>query len=180
MIDKYYKYTDAEIKQILKNIVILCDTREQQNKHITSEFEKQGIQYKDYKLNVGDYSVMLPPMAELNINRPLYFDKSITIERKGSLDELASNLTKDRERLKDEFTRAIATGRQVYLIIEDSNGYDNILKHNYHSQLNEKAFIASLLSFQHKYNLNIVFLDKQNVASYIYNILYYYIRNTLV
>ena len=39
-------YTDKEYRQLIKNMVILCDTRDKTNEHILTEFDKQKIEYK--------------------------------------------------------------------------------------------------------------------------------------
>jgi len=98
-------YTDKEIKELLKSLVILIDTREQENTNIIEFLERKKVSYKTKALNFGDYSFFLPENKELGIQRDLYFDREIVIERKGSLSELAGNLTKDRERFEKELIR---------------------------------------------------------------------------
>jgi len=173
----HYRYTEAEAKQILKGMVILCDTREQRNGHILEAFDRVKVAHKPYKLDVGDYSAMLPAMPELGILRPLYFDRSLVVERKGSLNELSDNMTKDRERLRDEFSRA--KGMKLHLLIEGAS-YGDILAHRYDTKLGEKAFFASLLSFQQRYNLNVSFIEKENTGAFIYLLLYYHVRDYLL
>ena len=41
-----YKYTEAEEKELLSSIVILVDTKEKVNNHITDYFDAHGIPYK--------------------------------------------------------------------------------------------------------------------------------------
>ena len=41
-----YKYTEAEEKELLSSIVILVDTKEKVNNHITDYFDTHGIPYK--------------------------------------------------------------------------------------------------------------------------------------
>ena len=92
------------IKILLDNIVILVDTREKSNAHIIEYFEKRNIKYEIKKLNYGDYSCYIPPVE--NIDNPTFdFREIISIERKADLNELASNLTKGRERFENELKR---------------------------------------------------------------------------
>jgi ERCC4-type nuclease len=172
-----YRYTDPEIKAILKSMVILCDTREQRNEHILQAFDAMPIKHTPQALTTGDYTVMLPALPDFGIMRPLYFDHDIIIERKGSLEELSSNLTKDRERLKDEFTRA--AGVKTFFVIEGAS-LDDILSHRYQTDLSEKSFFASLLTFQQRYDLNTAFISKSRAGALIYSILYYHVRNYLI
>ena len=67
-------YTNSEIKSIIKSMVILCDTREQKNGHITAAFDNAGIRHESRTLNTGDYTVMLPALPEYDLIRPVCFD----------------------------------------------------------------------------------------------------------
>lgn len=55
-----YKYTDSELKALLSSMIVLVDTREQINEHVTAYFDKKKIAYTSMKLDTGDYSAMLP------------------------------------------------------------------------------------------------------------------------
>ena len=55
-----FNITDKELTKIMKNLVILCDTREKDNQAIISFFENKGIKYSCCTLAHGDYSAMLP------------------------------------------------------------------------------------------------------------------------
>jgi len=172
-----YHYSDAEIKSILKSAVVLSDTREQNNTHILTALDKLKVTYKPMSLSFGDYSVMLPAQPEAGINRDMYFDAEITIERKADLDELAGNFTTGRERFKDEMIRA-GTARK-YLLVEQGGGYAAILNRQYCSKLSEKSFFASLLSFQARYGLSVIFCRLEESANIIWGLLYYHIRTWL-
>ena len=52
-------YTDAEIRDNLKTMTIICDTREQQNGHIVGYFDSNQIPHISRKLNAGDYSFLM-------------------------------------------------------------------------------------------------------------------------
>ena len=97
-----YKYTDRELEELIKSMVILIDTREKQNSHLIEYWDKKGILYKKKSLDYGDYSFYVPKNEALNIPRDVYFDKEIVVERKGSLEEISGNLTKERDRLEKE------------------------------------------------------------------------------
>ena len=74
-----FKYKDSEIEKILKSIVILIDTREQENSHIKDYFDKKKIAYKPQKLDYGDYSFCIPRNEALGISRELYFNDIVCI-----------------------------------------------------------------------------------------------------
>lgn len=172
-------YTDTEIKAILKTMVILCDTREQKNQHIKQFFDIKKRRYQDKTLITGDYTAVIPANKDMGIYKPLYFDKSIVIERKGSLEELSGNFTRGRERFKRELTRANADNMEFHLMIEGSS-FTDIINHNYKTELHENAFLATLLSLQCEYGFNIMFIQPADAGLYIERLLYYHVRKYLL
>jgi len=48
---KQYKFSDKDIKELIRSIVVLTDSREKKNSHITDYFIKQGIAYQTTALN---------------------------------------------------------------------------------------------------------------------------------
>ena len=149
-----YKYTDKEIDELVKSMVILCDTREKSNAHVTDWFDKKKITYKSKALSNGDYSFYVPANEDLNIDRDLYFDREIMIERKASLDELSGNFTQNRTRFEEEM--ATYPGKK-YLLVENAD-YEDVVKSNYDTKFSSKAYLASLHAFNHRYDLQIMFM----------------------
>ena len=68
--------TDKEIANILNDMIVLVDSREKKNDHITGYFEKENIKYEVVKLETGDYSFYLPNYGGLGL------DEAIMVERK--------------------------------------------------------------------------------------------------
>lgn len=169
-----YRYTDREIQQLLKSLTILVDTREQQNQHLIDYFDSKKILYEIMKLEVGDYSVMLPNCPELGISRDMYFP--ISIERKNSVDELVQTI-KERTRFENELIRSQKLN--FLLLVEDNKGYESILYGNYLSQYEPKALLGSLKTFEARFGFSTVFISKQYAGNYIYHHSYYYVRNYL-
>ena len=130
---KQYKYADKDIKKLIGSIVVLVDTREKQNRHITDYFDKNNIAYEPTTLSYGDYSFYIPAdVAGENI----YYHRDIVIERKASLEEISSNLTKERERFEKELSLA---PKEKVLLIENAN-YSDVANGNYNTQYNKKSF----------------------------------------
>ena len=176
MLEKY-KYTEAEQKELLKSIVILVDTREKENLHILDYFDKHKIPYKKKALSNADYSFYIPANEKLSIQRDLYYDKEIIIERKRNLEELSMNFCQSRTRFEEEFATSLA--KKKYLLIENANYYD-IIDNNYNTKYNNKSFLATLHSFNHKYDLQIGFMPKDEYSAiYIYTTFQYYLRNLI-
>jgi len=174
----HYRYTDTEIKAILKTAVILTDTREKANDHIISGLDALKVAHKPIALSFGDYSIMLPANQEAGLYRDTFFDRDIIIERKANLDELAGNFSKHREQFKNEMTRA--GGASKYLLIEQGGGYGAIINKQYRAQLSYRAFFASILSFQARYGLNVIFTGPDMSAEIIWGLLYYHVRGWLL
>ena len=169
---KLYKYTKSELDTLLKSMVVLVDTREKENKHITDFFDKYKIEFRFATLNYADYTFYLPRNNDLGIIRDMCFDNLIAIERKNSLEELSGNLAQNRQRFEDELLRASA---RITLMVEDAS-YDDIYNKKYRTKLSEKAFTASIATFKHRYNMDVQFVSKENAGKFIYTEFYYWLR----
>lgn len=157
-------------------MVILVDKREKNIDHLIKYFDKAKIEYKNKSLAYGDYSFYVPKNEKLSIQRDLYFDKKIVIERKGSLEELSGNFTKERDRLEKELSLAPKT---KVILIENAN-YSDIVSGNYNTQYNNKSYWASIHSFWHKYNAPIMFIpDNSYTGFFIRGYFEYYLKNYL-
>jgi ERCC4-type nuclease len=172
-----YHFTDAEVKQLLGSLVVLVDTREQENGHILSYFDQKKILYEKRALSYGDYSIKIPKNDELGVNRDIFFDNSVIVERKGSLDELAGNLTKDRARFESELIRA--KGVNIALMVENAT-YTDLVMGRYRSEYKPKSFVATLATFSARYGLDVNFVDKELAGNWIYHRLYYAVREELL
>lgn len=178
-----YRYTDRELESIIESIVCLCDTREQKNQHILDWLDKfehksgaVGIKHRAKKLTSGDYSFYIPRQDSLGIMGDIYFDNQFIIERKKDLDELSGNLTANRERFANEFTRHPA--RRFHLIVEKGS-YMDIFEHKYgfHNErggIRPNSYIASILAFQVKYNISIHFCDKKRSPELLWGLIRQY------
>ena len=161
--------TDTEIKEKLKGLTIIIDRREQVKEHITDYFDKQKVLYTERSMSVGDYSAMIEDMT---------LEHTVSIERKANLDEIAGNFTAGRERFENEFLRAKAGGTKVFLLIENAS-WSDILLHNYQSKLTPQSLIATLLAWQIRYNITIIFCKPSETGQIIHGILYYAAREAL-
>ena len=170
-----YKYTEKEQKELLDSLIILVDSREKSNKHITDFFDSQKVKYKVMGLSEGDYSFYIPANEKLNIDRDLYFNKDVVLERKNSLEEISGNLTKDRVRFKTEL---IQFKGDMQLMIENSS-YKDLVEGNYNTQYDKKSFTASLHSISSEFGVPFIFIDKEYSGLYIYMHLRYWLRNII-
>lgn len=162
-------WTESELKAELKNLTVICDTREQ-DRHVSEWFEKNKVKSITRKLDTGDYSCQLGDIS---------FERDIVVERKHNLDEICGNFTVERERFEREFMRAKAYGTKVYLIIENAT-WSDIFIGNYRSKLNSKSLVGSLLSWMVRFNITVLFCKPEESARIMYGIFYYYVKEKML
>lgn len=163
-------YNKALLEEYMSKVIILVDNREQVNGHITSYFKKNNIKYKEIYIPTGDYAITMEIDGEIAESA-----FKIVIERKNSVDELVGSL-KHRQRFANEFMRAKKDNVRIQLLVEDPNGYENIMNGNYRSEYLPKALMNSLKAFETRFNFQTVFLNKKYSGHYIYNTLSFYAR----
>ena len=162
-------YTDKEVRERLRELTIICDTREQVNYNIISYLDAKNIPHIERKLDVGDYSFQCGSQT---------YETDVAVERKANLDELAGNLTADRKRFEHEFILAKARGTKMFLLIENA-GWQDIYAHDYKSKLEPKSMIGTLLSWQARYNVTVLFCRAEESPKLIHGIFYYWLKNAL-
>ena len=136
-------YTEKNYKELLSHLVILIDTREQNNKTVTEWFDRNSIKWKSRALKTGDYGFMIESCPELGFSINTYFSDEICIERKNSVSELAGNIanaSKDDDRIFKEFNRMINIDKNYILIENDS--IEDIFTENYKTKLNPTSFLG--------------------------------------
>lgn len=174
------KYSDNQIKKLLNNLVIIIDTREQENKHIIKSLEKNNKRYILKKLDQGDYGAYIEANTEtipLGIIEDYYIE-DIAIERKGSVNELIGNFV-ERERIENEFIRFKENNIKLFLMVEDPDGFEKILRGQFRSRMSRKAAKATYFTFVNRYDISSIFLEKELSALFVHDTLYYYVREKL-
>jgi len=202
-----FNFTEKEINGILKKLVIIVDTREQANDHITEWLDKSKIPYKSQKMDYGDYGCYLPLGSFDGQMRDIYFTDEIVIERKFCIDELASNLKDnktninditaevrelfgekylakvlktDYNRMKQELTSINKYGIEFYIFMEDKLFDKHIREGNFRSKYDPATLYKRFKGLERQFHTLIRPVDKQYMGSEIYNTLRYGVRNILV
>lgn len=136
---------------------------------ITDTFQQQGIRYDRTKLYIGDY---------LEFGNPF-----LCIDRKKSLDELAGNLTVERERFKREIQRAKDTGTTLVILVEQNTYRDGdrriqigsiedlMLWESRYSTVTGEKLYRILVSWCAKYPIRVEFCAKKDTGKRIIEIL---------
>lgn len=203
----HYKFTDKEEKEILNKLIILIDTREQENSHIVEWLDKSKKPHEKLKLDYGDYSCYLPIGSFKGQLRDIYFTDEIVVERKFCIDELAMNLRDnvtninnvnqeiidllgekylakvlktDYNRMKQELTSINKYGIEFYIYLEDKNFDENIRNGKYFSKYDPATLYKRLKALEREFKTVIRPTSKEFMGSEIYNTLRYGVRNILV
>lgn len=173
-----YRYTDKEMKKILDNMVVIVDSREQNNQHIIEFFNKKNIPYKTIKNDFGDYTAMLPAGTLTGFTSDIYFDRDIAIERKNSIDEIAGNLKEDAARIKKELAHMNKYDIKYFFFVEDKNFHENLRNGNFRSQYDPFTLMQRIKKgIEAEYNTVIVPIDKKFIGSEIYYTLQGFVYN---
>ena len=202
-----YKFKDSEIGRILRNLVVLVDTREQANDHIIQYFKDNKIAYKKQKLDYGDYSCMLPVGTFEGQTRDVFFTNDIVVERKFCIDELAMNLKdkktninevnqeiidllgkeylakvlkSDYNRFKQELTSINKGGISFFIALEDHLFDKHLENHAYRALYEPDTLKARLRGLEREFNTVIRPVSKDYIGDLIYTTLKYGVRNILV
>ena len=161
-----------DIDQVMQSFRVVADTREQRTARAVERFKALGPSLERGTLDYGDYC----GNVELPLGGPLYdvtrlISPRCCVERKMSLDELSCSLTRDRERFRKELERASQSGAKVYLLVEEGS-YDAILSHRYSTQFTPNAFMGTIISWEVRYNLTVLFCKPGISGRLIREILY--------
>lgn len=172
------KFTETEINKILKKMVILTDSREQKNDHILQWFDENKIPYEKVKNDYGDYSCKFPKGTIPGIDRDIYMDRLISIERKANIDEIANNLrSENKPRIKAELAHINKYDIRCHLLLEDHLFYKHLREGKFRSLWKPKSLNGSIYGLITEYNVNFEAINKEDAGSKIFNILYYFCKN---
>ena len=138
--------------------IILVDSREQAPLLFASLPTERAT------LATGDYSVK-------------GFERDFCVERK-SVADLVSSTTFERERFERELVRMRGYSFRRLLVV---GSLADIECHNYRSQANPKAIIASLTAFEVRYSLPVCFRETpEAAATQIERWAFYFLRERLI
>lgn len=161
-----------DVDKLMKSFEIICDTREQPTPRARQRYESFGVGYSRGTLKYGDYcgNITLPDGRKLYDSTTTISPKCV-VERKMNLDELAGCFTRGRDRFRREFERAADHGCRVFLLCEDGS-IEKILRHEYRSRFKPKAFLASIIAWNVRYNMQLIFCSQMTSGIMIKEILY--------
>lgn len=152
--------------------LLLVDTREKPKaiESILKSFDFAGIPYTRTKLLFGDY---------MDYNRP-----GIVIDRKQTIQELAKNVTVERDRFVAELERAKAAEARLVILVEQNRYKDRdkwisvkdvsdlMLWSSPHTKIRGEKVFRVLSELIYKYNISVVFCDRRTTGKKILEIIY--------
>lgn len=161
-----------EIDNCLRSMVVLVDTREQDTNRARERYSRFPCQYVRQALSYGDYAYnfVLPDGRRFLDYSSHEVATPIVIERKMNLDELAGCFTRSRKRFEAEFQRANENGARIYLLVENAS-WEKLLSARYRSHYTPTAFLASILAWQIRYGLQLIFCKEETTPVLIHEIL---------
>lgn len=171
----------TEKEKFIKNVVVICDTREQKNNHILSAFDGLGVKHEERKMHFGDYSFICGDDD---------FTLSCVVERKANLNEVWQNITADRARFEKEIDGLFRLTGSAVLMIENCKSREYLRKYTV-PQWEMQAYGRKVSDIgiridstfrawesANRYRLQVHCIGKQSeTATEILNIFYYYWRN---
>lgn len=151
------------------NRVLIVDSREKwtqpnsTDNHIALYFFKHHIDYTIRKLDCGDYQ--------------FDNDQSVSVDRKKSLDELATNLLNksDSCRFWREVRRAHKQGTRLIVLCECGGGYKNVNDLKYwkskYSGVSGRRLISEIQRCEYAYGVIFKFCDRRSTGRIIIELL---------
>ena len=163
------------IEEFKAAIVVIVDSRENRCASTLAGLSGMNVKFRVKKLSFADYTFEIYGKS---------YENKICIEKKNSFTEIAgcfvnNKRTRNRDRFKREFERAVEAGAKVVLLIEDEKekllvrkAYDankemtpeQRQKGTWKSNLSANSLIASIASWKDRYNLDLIFTDKRKTA----------------
>lgn len=145
------------------NNLIICDTREKDNKKILEYFDSVGQDYIISKLDAGDYA--------------LFKDFSTIIDKKDGLLELSHNLCNSLEhaRLKREIQRAKDLGCTNFIFLIQDNkikSADDIKSWTSpHTKVKGETLFKIMTTMKQRYGVRFIIVPKKEMGKMIIKLL---------
>jgi ERCC4-type nuclease len=149
--------------------MLIVDSREQwtqarsKDTHLKRWFERNGIPYTVRKLDIGDYAMTS--------------GGTVVVDRKESLDELATNLLNrdDSARFWREIRRAFRQHVRLVILCEHGDGIRSIQDvprwRSKYSTVTGRVLLDAMVRCEMSYGVTFLFCDKSETAGRIMEIL---------
>lgn len=155
----------------MAKFLILTDTRQQKESHITKQFDLHRIEHIQTKLDSADYMTI-----RYDDERGFYKDYSILIDTKKDLLEICGNLCKttEHDRLVREVERGHYLGcEQFIFLIGESNikSLDDIKNwKSKYTKISGTRLLKTMSTFQEHHNCRFIIVPKKDLGKRIIDI----------
>ena len=155
----------------MNKFVISTDSRQQKEKHIIKEFDKQGVLHIQTKLDSADYMAL-----RYDESKGFYKDYSILIDTKKDLLEVCGNLahTGEHNRVINEVNLGKNLGAKqfIFLVGENIKNEDDIKKWSSpHTKVNGETLLKILKTFAEHHDCKFIFVEKKQMGAKILELL---------
>ena len=156
----------------MNNFIILRDTRQQKEKHIIKEFDKQNILHIQTKLDSADYMVI-----RYNKEKGFYKDYSTLIDTKKDLLELCGNLchsTEHQRILKEiELGKRLGAKNFIFLIGDNKIKSTEDIKNwtSPHTKVKGETLLKIMNTMRKKYDVRFIVVPKKKMGEMIIKLL---------
>lgn len=150
------------------DFIILRDTRQQKEKHIIKEFDKQKILHIQTKLDSADYMAI-----RHDIEKGFYKDYSILIDTKKDLLELCGNLchSTEHQRILREIETAKQLGTSEFIFLIGDNKIKTIddIKNwiSPYTKIKGETLLKIMNTMRKKYNIRFIICPKKKMGETI-------------
>lgn len=154
----------------MNDILILADTRQQKDKHITDYFDKNNIQWVRTTLPSADYMAV-------RYDNGFIKDYSVLIDTKKDMEEIVGNLcrTTEHERVKREVEKAKELGCKQFIFLICDNKIKTVkdIKNwtSKRTKVKGDTLLKIMSTMSQKYGIRFIFASKQNAGAKIIELL---------
>lgn len=157
---------------MIKNFVILTDTRQQKEKHIIKAFDNNDVLHIQTKLSSADYMAL-----RHNAERGFYKDYTTLIDTKKDLLELCGNLCNASEHARVvrevELAQSLGCKNFIFLIGEKNiHNPEDIKKwSNKNTRVKGETLFKIIQTFKEHHNCRFIFCNKNEMGDLIIQLL---------
>jgi hypothetical protein len=156
----------------MNNFVILTDSRQQKEKHILKEFDKQGILHIRTGLPSADYMAL-----RYDDKQGFYLDYSVLVDSKKDLLEMSGNLcnSSQHDRLKREIKKGFELGAKEFIFLIGSKDITNVedIKNwsSPHTKVRGSTLLKVMVTMSKKYGVKFIICPRKKMGEKILEIL---------
>lgn len=156
----------------MNNFVILTDSRQQKEKHILKEFDKQGILHIRTGLPSADYMAL-----RYDDKQGFYLDYSILVDSKKDLLEMSGNLcnSSQHDRLKREIKKGFELGAKEFIFLIGSKDITTVedIKNwsSPHTKVKGSVLLKVMSTMAKKYGVKFIICPRKKMGEKILELL---------